>query len=181
MNRPARNPEAGSAYIIALMALVVLSIIGLGLALVTQTEMQIGSGERTQQKVFYAADTGIQTAISRAIVNKDLGALTFTLKDNEKTLLGFEHEVADSVFFPLMNGPCNLCEINDMGQYGHDQYKKVNFGETPVAVRKNSFKPTDSLASKTLSTLVELQPYQLTNESIWPILQDPDAVKKLKF
>ena len=181
MKAPTRNYEAGSAYIIALMVLVVLSIIGLGLALVTQTEMQIGSGERTLQKVFYASDTGIQAAIARAIVNKDLAEFTFVLPDKENTLFGFEHEVTDSAFIPIMNAPCNLCEINDMGEYGHDQYKKVNFGETPIAVRRNELKPAESLGSKMLSTLVELQPYQLTNESIWPILQDPNAIKKVKF
>jgi hypothetical protein len=176
-----RNPEAGSAYIIALMALVVLSIIGLGLALVTQTEMQIGGGERTLQKIFYAADTGVQNALGRAIATKDLGALTFILKDNEKASFGMQHEVADTPFFPMMNAPCNLCEVNDQGEYGHDQYKKVNFGETPTAVRKNVLKTTDSLGAKTLTTLVEVQPYQLPPDAVAPILSDPNAVKKIKF
>jgi Tfp pilus assembly protein PilX len=181
MNASTRNHEAGSAYIIALMVLVVLSIIGLGLALITQTEMQIGSGERTLQKVFYSADTGIQAAIARAIVDKDLSEYTFVLDDKENLVFGFEQQVTNSAFIPIMNAPCNLCEINDMGEYGHDQYKKVNFGETPIAVRRNEVKPAESLGSKTLSTLVELQPYQLTNESIDPILRNPDAIKKVKF
>jgi Tfp pilus assembly protein PilX len=181
MHRIERDPEAGSAYIIALMALVILSIIGLGLALVTQTEMQIGGGEKTLQKVFYAADTGVQNAVARAIVNKDFSQLTFVLKDNEKTLAGFQHEVTDSPFMPLLNAPCNLCEVNDQGEYGHDQYKKVNFGETPTAVRKNVWKTSDSLGAKTLSTLVEIQPYQITPDALAPILNDPNAASLLKF
>ena len=39
--------EAGSAYVITLLALVVLTILALSLALVTQTEVQVGSNERT--------------------------------------------------------------------------------------------------------------------------------------
>ena len=181
MNATKRNREAGSAYIIALMTLVVLSILGLGLAFITQTEMQIGSGERTLQKAFYAADTGVQTAIARAIVEKKLEGFTMILKDNEKAVLGFQHEVTTSPFFPLLNAPCNLCEINDPGEYGHERYSKVNFGETPTAVRKNAFKTSDALASKTLSTLVEIQPYQLSPSEVAPIVQDPNAISKLKF
>jgi hypothetical protein len=172
------NSQAGSAYIIALLALVVLSIIGLGLALITQTEMQIGSNERTMQKVFYAADTGIQMATARAIVVPDLTKFTVNLKDNEKILL--KHEVAMSPFYPLMQATCNLCEFNDPGEY-KDQYKKVNFGVTAVATRKTVLPSTDALAAKTLSSLVEVQPIQLTNETMAKVLSDPAALDQIKF
>jgi hypothetical protein len=172
------NRQAGSAYIIALLALVVLSIIGLGLALITQTEMQIGSNERTTEKVFYAADTGIQMATARAIVVPDLTKFTISLKDNEKVL--FKHEVAMSPFYPLMQATCNLCEFNDPGEY-KDQYKKVNFGVTAVATRKTVLPSTDALAAKTLSSLVEVQPIQLTNETMAKVLSDPAALDQIKF
>jgi hypothetical protein len=172
------NPQAGSAYIIALLALVVLSIIGLGLALITQTEMQIGSNERTLQKVFYAADTGVQMATARAIVVPDLTKFTVSLKDNEKVLL--KHDVAMSPFYPLMQATCNLCEFNDPGEY-KDQYKKVNFGVTAVATRKTVLPSSDVLASKTLSSLVEVQPIQLTNETMAKVLSDPAALDQIKF
>ena len=172
------NRQAGSAYIIALLALVVLSIIGLGLALITQTEMQIGSNERTTEKVFYAADTGIQMATARAIVVPDLTKFTISLKDNEKVL--FKHDVAMSPFYPLMQATCNLCEFNDPGEY-KDQYKKVNFGVTAVATRKTVLPSSDALAAKTLSSLVEVQPIQLTNETMAKVLSDPAALDQIKF
>ena len=172
------NSQSGSAYVIALLALVVLSVIGLGLALITQTEMQIGSNERTMQKVFYAADTGIQMATARAIVIPDLTKFTVNLKDNEKILL--THEVAMSPFYPLMQATCNLCEFNDPGEY-KDQYKKVNFGVTAVASRKTILPSTDVLAAKTLSALVEVQPIQLTNETMAKVLSDPAALDQIKF
>ncbi len=172
------SSQAGSAYVIALLALVVLSIIGLGLALITQTEMQIGSNERTMQKVFYAADTGIQMATARAIVIPDLTKFTVSLKDNEKILL--KHEVAMSPFYPLMQATCNLCEFNDPGEY-KDQYKKINFGVTATASRKTVLPSTDVLAAKTLSSLVEVQPIQLTNETMAKVLNDPAALDQIKF
>ena len=42
----ARLRESGSSYIVALFVLVVLTILGLSLSLVTETESQIGDNER---------------------------------------------------------------------------------------------------------------------------------------
>lgn len=177
-HKPPLGSQAGSAYIIALLALVVLSILGLGLALITQTEMQIGSNERTMQKVFYATDTGIQMAVARAIVIPELTKFTLTLKDNEKVML--KHEVEVSPFFPIMQATCNLCEFNDPGEY-KDPYKKVNFGVTATANRKTVLPSTQVLASKTLSSLVEVQPIQITNETMAKVLSDPAALDQIKF
>ena len=177
-DNPRLSSQAGSAYIIALLALVVLSILGLGLALITQTEMQIGSNERTMQKVFYSADTGVQMAVARAIVIPELTKFTLNLKDNEKVML--KHEVEVSPFFPVMQATCNLCEFNDPGEY-KDPYKKVNFGVTATANRKTVLPSSDVLAAKTLSSLVEVQPIQLTNETMAKVLSDPAAIDQIKF
>jgi len=171
------SSQAGSAYVIALLALVVLSIIGLGLALITQTEMQIGSNERTIQKVFYAAETGVQMATARALVIPEITEFTVNLKDNEKVL--FEHEVAVSPFYPIMQATCNLCEFNDSGEYV-DKYKKVNFAVNATATRKTILPSTDALAAKTVGALVEIQPLQLTTEMMATVIDNP-AVDQIKY
>ncbi len=51
--------EQGSAYVVTLLALVVLTILALSLTLLTQSEMQIGTNERIVQRIFYAADAGV--------------------------------------------------------------------------------------------------------------------------
>ncbi|HKI85589.1 MAG TPA: hypothetical protein VKA53_02475, partial [Thermoanaerobaculia bacterium] len=51
----ANRRQEGSAYIVALLALLVLSIVGLALALITQTEQEAGSNERSINRVFYSA------------------------------------------------------------------------------------------------------------------------------
>ena len=61
---PDRAGEEGSAYIITLMVMFALTVIGLGLSLVSQTEMLVGSQERTIQRNFYAADSGLSTALA---------------------------------------------------------------------------------------------------------------------
>ena len=50
--------QSGSAYLAALLAMVVLSIIGLSLAFITQNEMLIGANQRTVTRVLYDADAG---------------------------------------------------------------------------------------------------------------------------
>ena len=60
--------EAGSAYVITLLALVVLTILALSLALVTQTEVQVGSNERTVSRTFYSADSGLGVAVAEALL-----------------------------------------------------------------------------------------------------------------
>ena len=58
-NRSPRPSETGSAYIVTLLALVVLTILALALAMVTQTEVQVGANEKTINRTFYAADSGL--------------------------------------------------------------------------------------------------------------------------
>ena len=62
------RPAVGSAYLVTLLALVVLTMLALSLSVVTQSEMLIGSNERTIQRVFYAADSGISIATANALV-----------------------------------------------------------------------------------------------------------------
>lgn len=68
------NPrrEEGSALMFALLALVFLTIIGLSLAVVTETEMMIGTNDRVSRETFYAAEAGIGAAISRLMVTNSL-------------------------------------------------------------------------------------------------------------
>ena len=62
--------EEGSSYVIALLALFVLTILGLALVVLTQNEVQIGANERTINRVFYAAEAGaaVLEACDRAMI-----------------------------------------------------------------------------------------------------------------
>ena len=62
------SSEAGSAYIMVLLALVVLTIMGLSLSFMTQTELQIGANERVTTRVFYAADAAVDAALANVMV-----------------------------------------------------------------------------------------------------------------
>ena len=70
--KPFCRREEGSALMFALLALVFLTIIGLSLAVVTETEMMIGSNEQISQETFYAAEAGVAAAISRLMITNSL-------------------------------------------------------------------------------------------------------------
>ncbi len=64
--------EQGSVFIIALMVLVMLTVIGLSLALVTETEMLIGGNEQVINETFFAAETGLAVAVTQLMTANSL-------------------------------------------------------------------------------------------------------------
>jgi len=176
---PARRPsEAGSAYLAALIVLVLLTIIGLSLSLITQTEMQIGSNERLIERAFYAADSGISLATAETLVTRrPAWSQIHTLPDLKNTLL--QHKLDVSPFYPIGSAPCNLCDVNNAGQYGETNYYRVNHAVTSTAMREVTG-TTVSLAEKSITAMVEFQPWELPPEAVLAI-QDDAQLAKIKF
>jgi hypothetical protein len=57
---PARHREAGFALVLALLALLLLTFLGLTLAVTTSTELQIATNYRWSQQAVYVAEAGIE-------------------------------------------------------------------------------------------------------------------------
>lgn len=178
--RPRRPSEAGSAYLVAILALVVLTIVGLSLALITQTEMQIGANEKMIERSFYAADSGISLSTARTLVaRRPAWSELYEIEDPAGVGLRLEHLVDVSPFFPIATGPCNLCDISNAGQYGSKNYQRTNHAVTSTAVRR--FPGADvPLAERSLTAMVELQPWELPPEGVLAIL-DQDQLAKIKY
>jgi|GEM_PF-1997040 len=117
--------ESGSAYLITLLVLVVLSIVGLSLVLITQVESEIGSTERIIHRTFYSADSGIAAAVARKMSG---GSGPFQFQMNSigggAWLRGDEVEVDN--FFPVRLGFCNLCTANTGSEYHRIDYLAVS-------------------------------------------------------
>lgn len=194
MHRQASTPspahsrgETGSAYIVVLLVLVVLAIFGIALSLITQTESQVGSNERTLNRVFYAANAGIERAIARALVAADHDPQTFFLTDSGNPMvpgkleLGTQVEV--SAFHPINVTACNLCEINNVGTYADKAYYKVNHAVTSRATRfatLNAGGTRTPLAQKTVSAMVEFAPFRASVTAL-ASANDPAELEKIKF
>lgn len=75
--------EEGSALLIAILAMVFLTVIGLTLAMVTETEMLIGTNDQIAQENFVAAESGVAAATAQLLVNKDVLRDYFTIPARE--------------------------------------------------------------------------------------------------
>ena len=160
-----RSGQAGSAYIIVLLALVVLTIVGLSLSVITQSELVIGANERVEKRTFYAADSGISHSLARALVLGDYEGRETTLDDPSARLSNVGFNVAMSPLLPISNPPCNLCQINNEGQYNSPSFSAVDFAVAVRAERRRGTL-TGPLASKTVSAMLLVQPTQLPTDAL---------------
>jgi hypothetical protein len=166
-----RSSEAGSAYIIALLVLVILTIVGLALTLVTQTEVNLGANERTINRTFYAADSGVAVAVAKVLVTDDHSSQMFKL-NADAALPAFEDQVTVTPMLPILDAPCNLCQVNS----GNDFYN-ITHAINTTAQRVGKTGGTDlPLAQKRVALMIGLQPWQHSTESLGSIT-DADLAK----
>lgn len=175
-------PDEGSAFLVALLGLLVLTAIGLTLGLVTQTESQLGDNERSAKRVFYAAESGFAPSISRAILAADYSPHLFTMPELEAPAgFAFRNDVDVSPFYPILAVPCNLCQINNAGSYGEKQYLEVTHAVTAQASRRTDVAIlTGPLARKSVSVMVDIQPAEAPAEAHFALL-DPEQINKVRF
>lgn len=152
--RPAapRDGERGSAYLFVLLALLVLTAIGLSLVVITQAEVQIGGAEKSASRVLYGADSGlrIQFALSRFGATKSRRLVLDSTTVPGDTLT----ETVDlSPFYPIQSGPCALCSVN----WGEERYWAVDYVVNAEAQRTFAFN-NNIQASKRLSGMFFIQP-----------------------
>jgi hypothetical protein len=179
-NRSGR--EEGSAYVLALLVMLLVTILGIGLAAVTQLELEIGGTERTLQRTFYAANSGLSTVTARVLVSADYEARSFS-RDDRGALAATQlrHQVDISPILPIRIASCNLCEVNNAGNYGDATYQTVNHAVSSLARRmagpENAPIP---VGRKLLSMMVEFQPWRAPVEALVPV-NDPAELEKIKF
>lgn len=159
-NAHRRRPPAagGTAYLSTLLAIVVLTILGLSVALSSQTEMQIGKNELTMQRVFYASDSGVSLATARALVERDFSPISFSIDDPDTgRLLAGRHRISISRYLEVNRQFCDLCDSANYGSHHVDEVYDLTFLLTSVGSRRLG--PADKeIAAKTISTMMEFQP-----------------------
>ncbi len=165
--------EQGSAYIITLMVLLVLTLIGLSLTVITQTEMMVGSQQRTMQRVYYSADSGISVATARSIRYLHYEPITVVVGDSRETLgdgpfnrqvLQIEDRVEVTPLLPVLVAPCNGCQVNN-GQ----RYVRASHLVSSSATRSGQ-NADDSdripLARRTVYAEIETQPINMPPDAV---------------
>ena len=177
-----RSRETGSAYIVALFVLVVLTALGLSLSLITETESQIGANERGIQRIFSAAEIGAQLATAKALTIPDSRALTIDLPERDLTgAFTVIDRVDVSPMVPIHSSPCNLCQINQGAKFF-----KLNHAVTTNATRLGwsplqdplSDEPTN-LAASVVGLMIDIQPMRPSAEPL--AVLDQEALGKISF
>jgi hypothetical protein len=150
-----RRSESGSAYLATLLVLVVLTILGLSLAVITQTEVLIGGSEKQATRQIFSAGSGVELATAYELVNHDPSSHRMRVSQRSESLLGATTEISDDVcttpFMQIHTGPCNLCALNSDPPYIAAQY----------AVTSTSLRRGDAAlgASKTIGAIISIEPW----------------------
>jgi PilX N-terminal len=173
--------SSGSAYLLTLMVLVILTMVGLSLSLIAQTEQQLGANERTMQSAFYAADSGVAIGTARAIAINDQSPITVLLDRRTLGSSFLANQVLVSPFQQILPMPCNYCEINQGFQYFNVNHAVNATAQRVAWANATPFPPDDVRinARATVGSMVEIQPWQVTLE--YSVREVSDEDQKIKF
>jgi len=174
--------ERGSAYLVALMALVVLTILGLSLVLITQTEVQVGANERTVNRTFYTADSGFHVMTAEALANDNYVAPMVTLNETKVGTLGqVSTFTKTSPFTPITANSldshiCPYCPANEAGTKYYTKTYQLTSGGSPT--NSASAPIGTGLGEKQLSLTMVIQP---AKDPPTNAIKDPTLLQNVKF
>jgi Tfp pilus assembly protein PilX len=171
-----RRGERGTAFVIALLVLLVLTIAGLALTLMTQTEMRIGANEREANRTFYASDSGIQVSTARTLWTANTTqTLTILLNttQQDQTLssappLTFEDQIVVTPLYAIHTQPCEFCQVNQNLQikYAYTTHV-VNVSTTRVGQFGTSNPYTQTMAQQVVASMIGIQPTPQGNAIVY--------------
>ena len=167
-------PARGSAYLISLLVMLVLTLMGLALSTLTQTELLIGSNERQLQRLFFAADAGRAASTAKALTANDYQPYEFELTEADlwnRSGLTTRHVVAMSPFYPAQEEICDLCDSANEMSLKEDPLYRTAFIVGSTAIRINDVDNSE-VGRKVIGTFVDLHPIDTTVSAQVPII-DP--------
>lgn len=173
--RAARSDEAGSAYVIALFVILLLSMLGLSLSLVTGTEAIIGFNDQLIQQTFYGADAGVGVGVSRILVTRDCDELSFILNTD---VSGGSPTIAQTEItqesFLLFDAPCNYCQISSSEEEAVFKrvFFQINSTGRRATRRTGTADASTATASRTVSAILDTQPFDSPIECLYSIEDD---------
>lgn len=176
-----RRAQRGSAYLLTLMAIVVLTIAGLSASLITQTEQQLSANERTMQESFYAADSGMAVATAKGLWRNDTAPVTFLMNRRQRAgNLWVASRVTVSELAQISEPvPCNLCEINQGSGFYAINHAVTTFAER-LTWHGDAAPPSDApvMGRRKLGKMIELQPWQSEGKEGVFVIRDSDLEVK---
>lgn len=160
--RTARG-SAGSALLLALVVLLVVTMLGLSLSLVGGMERRLGANQRGLGQALWAAESALGLAAARVLTTNDLAPVTVDLgpaigvPGSPGGLLRNRAEVVS--VSPLLLAPCGLCQINGAGSYGQsDELSRMHLSIEGVGSRMSS-SGGERFVLKRLRITLDLEPW----------------------
>lgn len=176
--------QGGNAYIAVLLVLLVLSTIAVSLVFVTATEMRIGANERTVQRNLAAAEAGIHISLARMLVAADYSPGSYGIRASADEDPAAPPRIGTRVrmgpLLPLVEAPCNLCQINDAASYGSAAYARINVATTNRGVRGAG---DLEVGEREVSAILDVQPVQVPTSAYHPMAESEpgELAEKVKF
>ncbi|MDY7093339.1 MAG: hypothetical protein SX243_10255 [Acidobacteriota bacterium] len=157
-----RRDQRGSAYLAVLMVLLLLTVLGMSLVLITQTERDLGSNHRMVSKTFYAADSAVGMAVSWLLLSNNYQPQRLVLPNRDGGPSLVTDELTSTQISAVRNVDCNLCDIAT--QPGDTPYKAIDHRFAVTARRTIGNRV---LAQKQLNLQVEVQPRKPLADSLY--------------
>lgn len=157
--------ERGSAFIVALLVLLVLTVAGMALTLMTQTEMRIGANERETNRTLYASDSGVQVSTARTLWTANFTqTLTVLLNTTQQDTgassappLTFSDQIVVTPLYALHTQPCKFCQVNQNLQIKYS-YTTHLVNVTTTRLGQLNTNPAQTMAQKLVSSMIGIQP-----------------------
>jgi len=137
MSRPSGGTEHGFALVLAILALMLLTFLGLTLAVTTSTELQIATNYRWSQQALYNAESGIELA-KRYLQTVASWRAVLPLPQDSATIQGNSPAPFCGGGQPGPYGePSRNCELSDCDTRGNVGYGVVLWDPTFAAPFQN--------------------------------------------
>lgn len=158
------HAERGSAYLLALLVLLILTIVGLAATLSTESEAQLGKDDERSTNTFYSTDTGIAIATAKALVVPDLSAARIELVvPTADADLHVRNRLDISALVPIEEAPCDLCQVNQDAPFSQIHHA-LTVTSTRIAWTGDPERPPElptPHGRESVSTMVTFQPWRL--------------------
>lgn len=142
-----RNQKRASAFVMAMIALAVLTVVGLSLSMVTETEMSLGETEKVINEQFYANEGGSTTQISTLLATNGLEGVNVVFPSqaqrNSQAQITIGYDVVSSGLAPVATDELPYTKVNE----GKGDKLYAFFYHTKTLARRTAWDEDDPVPS----------------------------------
>ncbi len=172
--------DQGSAYLAVLLVMFLLTTIALAFTFVTRTEKDIANFERSVQRVHFAAESGVHLSTTKYVLTKgsDVNAVSLDMRERGQDRSGdvaIDQSILVTPTVKVSEFACDGCQVNQ-----GSSYVRVSNVLNSTADRVGAVNG-EVLASRTISTFIDVQPLQADASGLQAALVRMDHNDEIKY